>query len=161
MFACYDIPQPTKDEENRFWNFVCKLDSKSCWLWFGGYSSNCYPTFNMRNKTYLSSRIAYKINNPIDLTDLLVCHSCDNPNCCNYNHLFTGTNKENKNDSIIKKRHNFGINNGNNKLNNEQIKTLRYLYSIDYPIKDLVKMFGINRRTICKIATSVTWKHVT
>ncbi len=37
---------------------------------------------------------------------LLVCHKCDNPPCCNGNHYFKGTHKDNQQDAARKGRKN-------------------------------------------------------
>lgn len=50
-------------------------------------------------------RIAYEAaNGPITDPDLCVCHRCDNPVCCNPDHLFTGTRGDNNRDRHAKGR---------------------------------------------------------
>jgi hypothetical protein len=40
----------------------------------------------------------------VDVKDLFVLHSCDNPPCCNPNHLRTGTAKDNSRDMVERGR---------------------------------------------------------
>jgi len=44
------------------------------------------------------------LNGPIPYR-MLVCHTCDNPRCCNPEHLFLGTDQTNADDKMIKNRH--------------------------------------------------------
>ena len=57
-----------------------------------------------KRKTFYAHRIAYFLHHRVDPQGLFVCHSCDNPGCCNPDHLWLGTNKDNVHDSIKKKR---------------------------------------------------------
>jgi len=56
--------------------------------------------------------------------NLQVCHKCDNPKCVNPNHLFLGTSQDNKNDSVNKKRHAYGIHQGGAILNDNDVKQI-------------------------------------
>lgn len=160
MFACNDVPTLTLDEKIRFWLYVIRTKPDDCWPWIAGYSSNQYPTFYLRHKTYMSSRVAYKLEHNTNLTGLLICHSCDNIECCNPKHLFTGTNKENKTDSINKKRHNFGSRNGANKLVEKNILEIRHTSLFRATTKELALKYNVKASTISHILRHDTWKHV-
>lgn len=47
-------------------------------------------------------RVAFYLNRGRIDQNLLVCHTCDNRKCCNPNHLFQGTQKDNMQDFSVK-----------------------------------------------------------
>ena len=59
-----------------------------------------YGRFKVQGIRYEAHRIAYFLHNKKDPKELLVCHSCDNPACCNPKHLWLGTSKDNIQDSV-------------------------------------------------------------
>ena len=50
-------------------------------------------------------RVAYEHKHGPIPKGMVVMHLCDNPACCNPDHLTLGTNKENMYDSVLKGRH--------------------------------------------------------
>ena len=112
--------------------FLKKINYKDvnycCWEWtahtnndgYGHFSINDYP--NTPRRSHRIIQFLTDLNFDLD-SELLVCHSCDNPGCVNPNHLWLGSNQDNMTDKSIKKRCNSvtGINHGGAKLTDEQV----------------------------------------
>lgn len=94
-------------EQERFWSKVNRKDG-GCWEWAAGRFSYGYGAFKRRVdgawKQQKAHRLAYEwLVGPIP-DGLIVCHACDNPPCCNPDHLFLGTQLDNQRDMIAKGR---------------------------------------------------------
>src|SRR6267154_192253 len=77
-----------------------------CWIWPKGKDRKGYGQFHYgKYGTYKAHRISYEIFNGEIPYKYLVCHTCDTPACCNPNHLWVGTSKDNTQDMMIKGRH--------------------------------------------------------
>ena len=74
-------------------------------LEFQGYcDSNGYGQISINDKTHLAHRVAFEqAHGPIP-KGLVICHRCDNPSCCNPEHLFLGTHADNVADKVSKGR---------------------------------------------------------
>lgn len=105
-----------------FWMNIKVLGEDDCWLWKDtcrdkdGYGRVSYR-MNGQKKVFRANRVAYYLTYPNDPIDLQVCHKCDNPPCCNPNHLFLSSGHGNKIDCRDKER--LG------KLSWEQVKIIR------------------------------------
>lgn len=86
----------------------------ACWEWTGARIRGRYGTFGVGSKTVRAHRLAYVLAyGPIPLRtdtgeDMCVLHRCDNPACCNPKHLFLGSQLDNIQDRVDKKRNGFG-----------------------------------------------------
>lgn len=94
-------------EKVRFWQYVAPMmDDRGCWEWAGYRDKDGYGQFTpVHNKPVRAHRYSYEVINWKIPRGLLVCHRCDNPSCVSPSHLFLGTHKDNKLDSISKRRH--------------------------------------------------------
>ncbi len=90
--------------------FLSKIDEGNddeCWEWKAATNENGYGYFKFKGKMRRAHRISYIIFHNITLKDIekeIVMHSCDNRVCINPNHLRKGSQKENIQDCINKKR---------------------------------------------------------
>lgn len=84
---------------DRWQDHVIPVPWSGCWLWEGADSKG-YGSHRHR----LVHRLAWEeANGPIP-TGLFVCHHCDVKLCCNPQHLFLGTAKDNAQDHYDKGR---------------------------------------------------------
>lgn len=171
------LPILKDSDTNRFWSAVnLTANPNKCWNW-EGYKDR-YGVFWISNKKYSSHRVAYFISNNVDPLEKLVCHSCDNPYCCNPNHLWLGTQKENMGDMISKGRDKKASGSANgtythperiargsrvgvSKLTEEQIVIIRKLFTTGTPSqKEVAEKFNVSGSLISLIVNKKRWKHL-
>jgi hypothetical protein len=81
-----------------------EITENGCWEWSRTRHSKGYGNASRNNKSIRAHRYAYEIwNGPIP-DGMMVLHSCDNPPCCNPDHLRLGTAHDNMMDAIRRGR---------------------------------------------------------
>lgn len=96
--------------ENRFWGQVDHGDPDECWEWTGYLNPVGYAYFWVatKNGKIPAHRVAKMLDeglkDPSDLPGTVVRHKCDNPACCNPQHLLTGTQTDNMQDALRRNR---------------------------------------------------------
>jgi hypothetical protein len=93
-----------------FWKRIERKGEEDCWPWIGATSSFGHGRVKFRGKLYSSHRLAYhlgcgKLPERGADRNALVMHTCDNPRCCNPDHLKLGTPRDNARDMVSKGRH--------------------------------------------------------
>ena len=82
-----------------------------CWEWQGKINESGYGSFQEREKGKKKDLRAHRESYRIFIGDipqgLYVLHKCDNPACCNPDHLFLGTHSDNMQDMLKKGRENY------------------------------------------------------
>lgn len=150
----------TKDIE-RFWSKVDKSgEFDTCWLWMGSCRRSGYGQFRMRHLYLRAHRVSYIITNGEISNNLFVLHKCDVPNCVNPNHLFLGTNSDNLHDMAEKKRSTFGERNPHHILTEDDVRSIRKLYTLGHKQAELMRMFSVGHSCIFGIINYKSWKHI-
>lgn len=83
-------------QEDLFWRCVIKR-SEGCWDWDGTVGVDGYPRVHKSgtSKALRAGRLCWEIHHGPIPGKLVVMHLCDNPKCCNPDHLVLGTQRAN------------------------------------------------------------------
>lgn len=140
----------------RFWDRVQIGDPDECWPWTGGCSSGGYGVIGVEGRSVSTHRLAFQLSTGLDPGDLYVCHSCDNPPCCNPGHLYAGTPSQNQQDCKRRGRrpNRHGSRHHLAKLTEEQVLEIRRRRASGERVRDLVREFPVSPSTISKIANN-------
>ena len=131
---------------HRFWSNINK--GSGCWEWQGYKDGHGYGQLWV-GKKMLAHRLMWMIGHD-DPKELRVCHTCDNPLCVRPSHLFLGTSADNTRDSCIKGRQ-------ARKLTESMVRSIRKDRS---SLREIAKVYGVDRRLIFGIKKRELWKHV-
>jgi hypothetical protein len=153
-----------------FWSRVDVLGPDECWNWKRTPSQR-YGKYNVRvsGKWALVSahRYAYQQEHGAIPDGTFVCHSCDNPRCCNPAHLWVGTNSDNQWDSVVKGRHKnnlppsrIGTGHHSNKLAPCEVLAIRARHASGEAQCALAREYGVVQNAIYKIVHGESWKHL-
>lgn len=101
----------TDKDSTRFWRKMHKSNAFGCWLWMGETDRNGYGRWDRgrdasgKRIRLVAHRVAYTLNNgPPPADKPFILHTCDFPRCCNPDHLYAGTQKDNVRDTIARGR---------------------------------------------------------
>lgn len=88
-------------------NARCIVTEKGCWEWQGYRHKppRNYGDMGYRGENWATHRLAYHLNKGPIPKGMVVMHSCDNPPCCNPDHLSLGTHLQNMADCRAKGRY--------------------------------------------------------
>ena len=134
-----------------------------CWLWSGAIIANAgYGNLPIRGKSVAASRAAWMaFKGPIP-DGLMVCHKCDVRLCCNPDHLFLGTQKDNMADMTAKGRGVVarGEKSGKARLTDAQVRSIKAQLHHGSTQRGLATKFGVHPATIQSIADGRSWRHI-
>ena len=144
--------------------FYSKIDkSGNCWLWTGTRHRMGYGRFKLNGKMMYTHRIMWELKNGPIPDDLFVLHKCDNPPCCNPEHLELGDHSKNISDAIARGLYTTpdqkGEKHSQARLSEKDVLEIRKLYHL-FSNRELAIRFGVSRSLICEIYKRKKWKHI-
>ncbi len=148
-------------------DFIARFEAKinktdGCWEWVASCAGAGYGQMKLpkQRKQEYSHRLAYMIyKGPIG-ENQFVCHTCDNTKCCNPDHLFLGTQKENLQDMKDKNRHLAGAKNAMAKLTDADVVKIRSCLESGMAQLQVARAFNVSQVTISRISRRERWAHV-
>ena len=140
-----------------------RLDVETgCHEWTGGKIKTGYGRLRWKERNHLTHRVAFTLAKGEIPEGLYVLHRCDNPSCCNPDHLFLGDQFQNMADMISKGRqHNrLGSKNSCAKLTEDDVREIRRLKADGVKQVRLAERFGVSTVAISLIVLRKKWVHV-
>lgn len=125
-----------------------------------------YTKIIYKGKQERLHRVIYEMNYGEIPKGMVIRHKCDNPNCCNIDHLEIGTHQDNSNDMVKRGRSVKGrkyptlrgTNNVKNKLSDNDVKEI-YLSKLGY--RKLSKIYNVSPSSIKNIKKKKLWNWLT
>lgn len=93
---------------NTIYDFFTKFDidtSTECWNWTSAKNRKGYGQFKYDHKLHIAHRFIFSMLVEQIKEGNHILHRCDNPSCVNPEHLWQGTNQDNVDDKMQKRRH--------------------------------------------------------
>lgn len=171
------LPHLSPKDIARFHQNVERRGPDDCWPWKRSTFRGGYGQCKVSGRNLKASRIAFYLAKKHDPYPWLVCHTCDNPRCCNPAHLFTGTNQHNLRDCQSKGRLNTasgerhrtkkhpelvlrGERVGGSKLDETKVIEIRNRFASGESQREIAETFGVTREAVGRITQGRNWKHV-
>jgi hypothetical protein len=139
-----------------------------CWETTSGLDKKGYGRVWDRTlrKMVFAHREAYRrFVGPIP-DGLFVLHKCDNPPCCNPDHLFLGTNADNQADMTAKGRRSpgqlllRGASNPHAVFSDDDVRAIRKDLAAGRSNQAIATDRGVSNGTISRIKNRRTWRHI-
>ncbi len=148
--ACGRIGNPAE----RFWAKVDRSGGpEACWPWTGALNPDGYGNVGSVSRYWKAHRRAWTLANGPIPAGKHVLHSCDNPPCCNPDHLWLGTHADNMADMVAKGR------DGRRRLTEAAVLEGRALRLAGWTFQQIADRYGVSRSGAFYAVTGKTWRH--
>lgn len=160
--ACSSLSRavPPEDRISRY----VTINDAGCWEWTlyrdrKGYGRASTPPGLIGCTEVLAHRVSWILHRGPIPNGMHVLHHCDNPPCCNPDHLYIGTNDENMRDRIARGRCSSlpGEANPKARLSEAQVLLIR---EDNRTHSAIAASFGVTQATVSCIKRGVTWRHL-
>jgi hypothetical protein len=160
--ATRQMAEGRKRKAPDFWSRLALRAKTGCWEWTEGTIRNGYGRLRHGGTIWLAHRLAYTLKHGAIPAGMYVCHTCDNPSCCNPEHLFLGTQYDNMADMTDKGRapKRAGFLNPAAKLTPGKVRKIRRLRATGVSRSEIASKFGVTANAIALIEAGKTWANV-
>lgn len=126
-----------------------------CWLFEGALDGRGYARVMYQGHRVRLHRLALamRLGRPLQPHEH-ACHTCDIPFCCNPNHLFVGTNRDNAADRVRKGRQV----NRPKALSLDHVDVARKAYGAGASVKQIALVLGVTEKHTQKILSGRRWR---
>lgn len=146
----------------RFWRHV--RTTEGCWLWTASFGKRGYGRLAISVRPFryvLAHRLSWTLHYGSIPDGLSVLHHCDTPPCVRPEHLFVGTQGDNRDDCVKKGRQPRGEGHGRVKLTADQVLALRARYAGGgISQRRLAAEYGITQAAVSLIIRGTNWQHL-
>lgn len=140
----------------RFWSWVAPLPAGGgCRSWLGSRLPKGYGSFRIGgagSRKQGAHRVAYALTHGECPAGTHVRHTCDNPVCCNPDHLVPGTNADNVRDAKARGRNARGERHGQAKLTDAQVAEVRAQRAAGILAHKVAARFGVSAGYVYHLA---------
>ena len=142
--------------KERFWKKVSPSNENGCRIWTGSKSLRGYGQFKAEDQNVSAHRFAWELANNCKVPEgKMILHTCDNPSCCNKDHLYCGTHTDNMRDRQQRYSVKPGTASWMAKLHGGEIWLIRRILAANIvPQWYIAKMFNVDQTTISLIKIS-------
>lgn len=147
--------------ERRFWSKVDVRGLDECWPWMTASVGRFgYGRIGAgRGNQFQATRVAIALTKGLVQDGMSVCHRCDNPPCCNPNHLFVASQKNNLEDArqkgrSVKPPRNFGEKHPAARFD---AKTAEAIIQDSRSAKEIARQYGVHVETIYRHKRHQAW----
>ena len=150
--VCWPLLSEVRMPAKKAVRFV--INSRGCHVCISHSLRRGYPRISLNYKGIGIHRLVFEREYGPVPSGMLVCHSCDNKRCINPEHLFLGTNQDNKDDAVRKGRHARGGRVYGAKLTEKDCVAIRDSQESSLL---LAQLYHVDRCTIWAIRSGRTW----
>lgn len=152
------LDKMSPSDKERFWSKVDIKSEEECWPWKDHLNSRGYGQIAVHDQGVQDKLMAHRVAKTLSLgeeipSNKVTMHTCDNPPCCNPEHLVVGTQQENMDDMVDKSRSVTSF--GHAKLDWEDVESIR---GSRLSGKALAHNYEVSKGTISDIRNNKIWK---
>lgn len=144
--------------------FRSKLSITRCGCWeYPMRKGRKYPVVSVAGRQLNANRLAWVLAGGKLKRSDLVLHTCDNPLCCNPEHLFIGTHQDNSDDKYAKGRQNpiKGEEVNTAKLTEANVRDIKRRQALGEKTQSIRRDYPfVTRHIFQRIKLNRIWKHI-